>query len=277
MIPSMKVLLTTNFSLNSRKASAYAIQLFGTEGVEYVLMNSYFEPPIHHDVLVSINDLLEISSQKKLEEEKSRLVDMFPDLDIKMEIVSVYGIFAASINQIIDDHEISFAVMGIKKWYSFDDVFLRSKAAETIRKTKCPVLVVPEEAVFSELDQVTFATDFQEVEKLDAFKPFLDLAKKHQSEIAVLNVCTDTEMITEHEARVAMQLDHVFSDIMHEFHAVHNDNIVDGIRSFSKINGSKLIVLLARKRFLFSKWLHKSTTRGISQLSTKPFIVLHDY
>ena len=55
------ILLPTDFSVNAQKAVDYALSVFGTEDVNYILLNVYSEPHTSADMLVSIVDLLEIS------------------------------------------------------------------------------------------------------------------------------------------------------------------------------------------------------------------------
>lgn len=53
-----KILLPTDFSNNARNAAEYAIEMFGYNDVEYILLNTYTEIFITTDVLISIIKLL---------------------------------------------------------------------------------------------------------------------------------------------------------------------------------------------------------------------------
>ena len=61
-----KIILATDFSRNAKNAIENGIQLFGIQGVNYIIVNSFVEPKATTNVVVSMNDLLRKESIKGL-------------------------------------------------------------------------------------------------------------------------------------------------------------------------------------------------------------------
>ena len=60
-----KIILATDFSRNAKNAIEYGIQLFGIQGVNYIIVNSFVEPKATTNVVVSMNDLLNDFDQEQ--------------------------------------------------------------------------------------------------------------------------------------------------------------------------------------------------------------------
>ena len=72
-----KILLPTDFSDSARKACEYAINLFGDEPVNFVLVNSYIVPASTSEMLISISDVLRQNSIENLLTERNFLAALY--------------------------------------------------------------------------------------------------------------------------------------------------------------------------------------------------------
>lgn len=271
------VILTTNFTESSRNANRYALNLFRDENVQYVLLNSYYEPPLNHDGLVSADELLDRNSMDNLVKEKQLILKEFAGYDLNIECAAVYGVLAAAINEAVETHEADYVVIGNKPDFSLENTLLRYKTANFIRKINCSVLAVPEGMKFSPLHDITFASDMKSIKDIEILRPVVDLVRREKSKLNILYVAKDDELLVGEQAQSGLMLDSYFATIPHEFHHSSNNFIISGITRFTETTDTGLVILLARKHNFFRRLVETSKTEMMSELAKTPLLVLHEY
>ncbi|MBD3638927.1 MAG: universal stress protein [Crocinitomicaceae bacterium] len=275
--PERTIILTTNFTEGSRNACRYALQLFGDEQVNYVLMHSYFEPLADHDGLYSADQLMEQNSMKKLQDEKEKFRQEFTHLDLdEMECVSQYGVLVSAINDTISQYEADYVVIGNKADFDLESRLLGYKTANFIRKIKGPVLAVPSHLKYTPVQEVTFASDMKNIKDMHVLDPALRLVKSSDAKLHILYVSNEEEVLVGQQAEAGLFLDNYFIEVPHEFHHSNNKFIMNGISSFVESSHSDLVIVLARKHNFFERLLKHSQTQLLSELAKVPMLVLHE-
>lgn len=270
------VLLTTNFTESSRNAARFAVQLFKDQSVKYVIMHSYYEPPVAHDALYSKEDLAERNSDEKLRHEIELIQKDFPKLKLEFECVIVFGLLAASINETVKRFEADYVVIGNKSSYNLESRLLGYKAANFIRKIEAPVIAVPADIEYKEMDVITFASDMKKIKNLDVLAPALDVVKRNDAKLNIVYVSADDELLVGQQAEAGLYLDNYFAEVSHEFHHSSSHFIIAGISRFVENSKSGMVVLLARKHNFFKRLVESSKTQMMSELAKVPLLVLHE-
>jgi len=75
-----------------------------------------------------------------------------------------YGKPYETISKIIADHDAYLVIMGTLGSTGLDELFIGSNTEKVVRYAKCPVLAVPETAVFNDIKDVVYATNLDEDE-----------------------------------------------------------------------------------------------------------------
>ena len=270
------VVLATNFTEGARNSCRFAIQLFKNNAVNYILLNSYYEPPIGHDALYSTTDLLERNSEKKLENEKKLLLAEFEELKLSIKCVSVFGLLVSAINDTVEHYKADYVVIGNKPSYDLESVLLGYKTANFIRKIKCPVIAIPSNISFKDMKVVTFASDMKKIKDLNVLSPVLDIVKRQEAQLNILYVSNEDEILVGQQAEAGLYLDNYFTEIPHEFHHSSNQFIISGISRFVENSNSGLVILLARKHNFLERLRESSKTQMMSELAKTPLLVLHE-
>ena len=156
-----KIILATDFSRNAKNAIEYGIQLFGIQGVNYIIVNSFVEPKATTNVVVSMNDLLRKESIKGLKVLEHSLTEQFPS--VSLDSRSLYGSIASVIEQITLDEKVYCVVAGTKGLSALERFVMGSSALDIIKNVKLPVLLVPEGSAFHSIERVALAADYHHV------------------------------------------------------------------------------------------------------------------
>ena len=270
------ILLTTNFTKSAHNAINFAINLFGDKSVKYVIMNSYYEPPMTHDALHSVEEMTERASHEKCVAEMERIQSSFPELDLNIICESVYGLLKAAINESVEKYKVDYVVIGNKSSFDLESRLLGYKAANFIRKINCPVIAIPEDIKFSDMKEITFASDMKSINNMEVLEPALEVIKRHEAKLNILYVSKDEEVLVGQQAESGLYLDNYFAEIPHEFHHSSNPFIIAGISRFVESSNSSLVILLARKQKFFKRLIEGSKTQMMSELAKIPVLVLHE-
>jgi nucleotide-binding universal stress UspA family protein len=183
-----RILLPTDFSDNARNAMEYALNMFGANDMEYIIVNIYAEPYSNTELLVSVDEILEKDSEKGLEEDHAYLKSLFPKESFQIQLWSKYGGLPFEINRICEEEKIDYIVMGTKGASGLKKVLIGSNTADVIKTVKTPVLSIPENIKYITLSQIAFTTDYDSLNDKHALDPLVWIAKEKHSQIKIVNV-----------------------------------------------------------------------------------------
>ena len=184
-----KIILATDFSRNAKNAIEYGIQLFGIQGVNYIIVNSFVEPKATTNVVVSMNDLLRKESIKGLKVLEHSLTEQFPS--VSLDSRSLYGSIASVIEQITLDEKVYCVVAGTKGLSALERFVMGSSA-------------------FHSIERVALAADYHHMEQVQFLSPLIDIISEQDAELKIVHVHTSNETLNDDEASEDMKLHNMF-------------------------------------------------------------------
>ncbi|MBE6485963.1 MAG: universal stress protein [Methanosphaera stadtmanae] len=149
-----KILLPTDGSKNSERAIAHALTIAEFEDAEIVILNVvdsvYLTGLPEEDLITKSEMILEEESKKvtsrvesiikEIEEEKGS-----EGKDIKMTTKTIEGNAADVILKVSENEDIDLIVIASSGKHMLDRFLLGSVTEKTVRHTKVPILVIPNE------------------------------------------------------------------------------------------------------------------------------------
>ncbi len=149
-----KILLPTDGSKNSERAIAHALTIAEFEDAEIVVLNVvdsvYLTGLPEEDLITKSEMILEEESKKvtsrveeiikKLEEEKGS-----ESKEIKVSTKTIEGNAADVILKVSENEDIDLIVIASSGKHMLDRFLLGSVTEKTVRHTKVPILVIPNE------------------------------------------------------------------------------------------------------------------------------------
>lgn len=177
------------------------------------------------------------------------------------------GIIKESKKQNVD-----LIVMGSQGVSGFEEMFIGSNTEKVVRRSDVPVLVVKNEIEDFKLNDIVFASNFNEDAK-STFKKVVSFAKIFNAKIHLLKINTAQNF----EPTIASQIkiDAYIKDVEIENYTVniHNDVSVEmGILNFAKYIDSDLIALNTHGRKGLMGFFNGSISKDISNHSMRPVI-----
>lgn len=265
------ILLPTDFSSNALNAARYAVQLLGTEGNTFTVLNSYMMPRGAASTMWSIDDLLAKESREGLDAFVARMKEE-PEL-AKAELVSVseHGDLPNVVERFAEDQTPpDLVVMGTQGASGLKEVLMGSNTADVIRNGAIPVLAVPQDARYSPPKRIVLADDGGPVDK-QAIRMLVEIARWSHAEVMIVRV-TDPERTLEEPTDSAY--DTLLGAIPRSHHFIRGENVNKALNDLADQSDADMVVVLHRKRGLFEQLFHRSTATKLAMHTHIPMLVL---
>lgn len=248
------ILLPTDFSENSWNAIVYALEMHKDEPCHFFVFNSYAPHMSAPSTAVSsarasevIQEIAKKESAQGLETIMKRIKEYDTNPTHTFEIISSYDYIVSSIISAIEKYKVDMVVMGTKGASGLKEVMIGSTTANIIEKVKCPVIAVPENAVFKGLNEIAFATDFSFYYNEDNINLIKYYAKKQEATIRVVHVLTASKLSPEKE-KVREYLDGLLNGVPKHYHYLTDVSVDVGMRVFSQSREIDLLCMVNKQR-----------------------------
>ncbi len=276
------ILLPTDFSKNSWNAIQYALAFFKKSSCNFYLLHvtSISNYAGGESPIIPTSNTIEKTLLKHAKLELQKLVQKIKKLQISSNhnfiTLSSYDYFIDAVRNHISEKNIDLIVMGTKGATGLKEAIIGSNTGDLITKVKCPVLVVPEKAVYHTLKEIAFPTDYNLFYQAKILDGISDLVKAHDAVIRILHVAKKNKTLTAFQNENKDYLNDFFMDEKHSFHKVTNKKIEAGIQCFVESRDIDMIIMIAKNLNFFQQILFKPTVEEISYHTEVPFLVLHE-
>lgn len=266
------IIIPTDFSENARHAIGYAVNLFGKEDAKFILLHAYKMPSAAATTLISLDDIMEKDSINRLEEEYERICTEFYCAILNIERKALKGDLVDVLKKVQGQHKADYIVMGTKGASGVAEVLLGSVASSVIAANLLPVIIVPENTTYIDLEHIVFAGDNKVISAVETVEPLVYLAKAHRAEVKGVYIQSLEEATKEvnPQEKVPSEL----RELINEWHVVANEKVEEGISLYLDKFPTNLVVTVARKHGFFYRLFQRSVTRKLALHSEIPVMVL---
>ena len=262
------VLFPTDFSLNSIHAIRYALSLFKTKDVRYILFNAYSYPTAGTTFIDDLQSEFDMLSDLKLNRLLEQLKENYGHTDLIMELISEFGFLPNSLIPIIDKYDVDLVVMGSSGESGFNLSLFGSKAYETMKSLKCPVLTVPLQSPLDSPKHIGVATEEIMEGWESVLNPIFEIAQLNESIVHGISIKKPKEELVPaaEESSPNKKID---------YYQIENPDTLMGIKSILGEHGIDMLVLLRKERDFFQSLFHKSLSKQISSKITVPILTIN--
>ena len=269
------ILVAVDFSEASRKAMDYAAALASSFNAKMQLVHAYYIPVPIGDapgyIPLSMEEV-QLENEAMMQREIEYLSGNYT---IRADAYVRNGTATSVIKELAKELQADLLVMGMKGAGKTGGIF-GSTVVSAIRKTRIPMLVIPEDCGFSFIKRITFAADFVEKAGQKPYALLEEFINHFNAELQVLHVQKNEAVMqgTEAAGKVATEVN--FSRLKHSFHTMVDENVERGINDFIAVNPSDLLVMVAHHHNIFRRWFGTEHSRDMVYQVKIPLLVLHD-
>ncbi len=269
------IFVPTDFSDNADKALKYALEIARKANARLIVFNSYEVPYSTSGMIVSVTDVLKEDAQRSIDQTLEKIQSWgYGDVT-----VSGYIKAGGAISTVTDEAQAQNAdliVMGTKGAGGIQEVLIGSNTQGVIQNSEIPVLAIPVTAEYQDLQKITFAADYKEIDNFNTLDILKDFARLYNAEIQILNIITNAdEKAKIQDAIEALDLEEYLLDTKHSYYYQENDDVVEGITQFVEQH-SDMVAVYARKHGFLEKIFRKSVTNQLAFHSKKPLLAIKE-
>ena len=270
------VLVPTDFSIASRNACEYAASLAHSFGAKMTLVHVFAPPLVIDDIsaaslIVSHDELVE-QYQDLLE---SEIQILSKNYQVEIDTIVREGFADDMIPKMAQKRKTDVIIMGMKGKGRNNSIF-GSTAISVIRKTDSPVLLIPENSIYTSITKIGLAADLGSDSEINRYELLCEIAQKNNSLISIFNVQREGDEIRLRETIAKMKASLKFSKLKTVFSTIVDTNVILGIGRFIKENPEDVLVMIAHRHSFLERMFGKVHTKEMSYQTKIPLLVLHD-
>ncbi len=214
-------------------------------------------------------------AQRALNEQVKESLSKLPS-GIPVEVLTRIGNENQIIGEFVDSDRAQMIMLGSTGFDSFlvKDTFVK----EVVRKADCPVWIIPENSRYRTLEQIIYATDYQE-EDMDTLKRLVDLTSGFSPHIHALHITHNADF--ELKIRRAGFQKMLERETEYEKISVkalvekEGEEMIELLNGFASIVEADLIVILKENKGFFDRIFHPSSTEKLIEETDRPVLVYH--
>jgi len=271
-----KVICPTDFSTAANNAIEYAAKFAQHHRASLEIMHlqqvSALEP-----VLSGREVIRQFEDASALMEKMSRKISSTFDISCSYSVeVSSRDLEKVMRGKSAEKNILIIGTNGTDELYQY---FFGTNSYHVARKSKCPVLIVPEGAAFAIPRKIIFAWDYDQSCK-DAFLQLKDFSGSDATEITFLHVSRKKTPVSDEVFRAlkneVLSCTGESKEIKFKrIYSAHADNFAMGIDEYFKDSKADLLSITHYKRRFPAAAFHGTILKALSETATYPLLILH--
>ena len=265
------ILIPTDFSEGSLHAIRFALDAFGTEGTEFILLHSVGDVP-RQPLLPEYIDDLKRNGREELREfaDKCRALRPTERLNL-VSVVDIGSVFAA-IERVYKEREVHAVVLGARG--KGEAELWGTQTTSVVKNSTRPVIVVPTEWKAGHIAHILYADDRAYVHKQRTLIMLVELAKRHKARITLAHVRVNMDEPLS-PSEVAMHAGW-FDGVEHTTLVVPGADVTERLMGLAAGGEYDMIAVLHRDLNWFDELFHGSVAKRMALHTTVPLLVLQE-
>ncbi len=277
MSKTMKTIyLLTNFTETSTRAIQGFIRIFApklADTHQFILLNAWLKPRTGQSQMHNLDEYLQEISLQGLKREKSRISQILPDVRLRIRTQSKHGDIVAVLNMLCEIDNPDLIVMGTKGSSVIRELIAGSTTGRIIRKTKSPILVIPESVDFKQPQRIVLASEMKECSNEEDFEKLADIVRMFMAEFTILHVFKEDKPATEKFENCMRQY---LEGINYEFQYIQHHNVEEAITEFCANMNTDLLAMICHNEHLLVKLLKQSISEKMTERAELPMLLIHE-
>lgn len=272
-----KIIVPVDFSTTSINAAEFAADLAIFYGAEVFLYHAYQLPVVLHEFSYPVFDINETQAAAEHELEiikenlQARLKVKVPVSYIAQMTSLQEGL--AAINETLQPDLI---IMGLSGKNALTRLIVGSNTIKTIQEQRCPVLVIPPQAVFVPIRKLGFACDYKKIEQTTPVDLIKKLVIDFRADLHVLNVNLSGQNHNDETVKEGMILEGLLNEVKPMYTTIEAGDITEGINWFVENEKLDWLVAIPKNHPLVQKVFSRSHTKNLLYHTHVPVLCIHE-
>jgi len=262
-----KVLIPTDFSEVSKNAIVYALNLYKNTKSSFTIIHVY-QPSIdlaQHEIVDSSLGMQDVK-RDNMNNLLSSIHSLAKECNIKIESSIEVGFTIETIVKLSEDYEV--IVMGSTGSNNIINNFFGGISTGVASKSKCPVFLIPDNAVFNTLENILYAFKLKELNN-EIMENVIEFAKRYNSTLHFVRIVNSDD-----------GNDYLYElpdtkNIKFSTGIIKTNSFTKEINNYVKNKNIDLLIVATKHRKFWNKIFHKSFTKKLTISSSVPLLIYH--
>jgi nucleotide-binding universal stress UspA family protein len=271
------IVVPTDFSVQSNNALAYALSIARLAGAGIILLHAYHRPSSNTTAFRDITPILRQDAEVALQKLLKHIQQEPASEGIPIETQARKGDLVHELKKITAERKADLIVMGTKGASGLAEVLIGTNTASVIEDAACPVLAIPEGAVFRQIRQIVYATDYLATEN-ESIGELTKFAALFQASVVLVHIAGNVSGLS--------QQDHLMEDYSRKikqqiayphlsFYLEKNTDTLQGLTHTIDSLQADLAAMTTRKRNIYEKIFNPSITKKMAYHTHIPLLAFH--
>lgn len=273
------LLVLTDFSEAAMHASKYAYKLAQQYNFNRIILYHNYEvivPATDLPVTMYDNDdILYREHMQRLAELRESLSGLVND-SVNIETMTETGFLRENINSVAQKEMADIIVMGMRGKSKLEKILIGSNTVNVAEQSDFPLLIVPDQAPITPIDNILFACDLKKVTKATPADSLSRILNIFQAKLHVLNVHDDNKHSSTETPQEISRLNQMLDNYQPEYHFVSDKDVVSAIMQFARERKISLIITIPKKHGLFEQLFNRSISEKLIYHTDIPLLCLHE-
>lgn len=276
------ILVPTDFSENAWNALKYGMELYKGRPCTFHLLhvNPLISNKREKKPMLKTPQLVEEQILKKSRVQLQHLLNRIEELPKIKEHTFVthttYSFFIETIRAIIKEYQIEMVIMGTKGASGLKQISLGSNTAAVMTKVKCPLLAIPQDAIYRHPREIAFPTDYRMPYSQNVLDTLEEMVMNTKASLRVLYMSSKDIELEMEQQRNKDLLQDFFNSYELSFHHVDGNNLSTAVQYFTQSREIDMIAMVAKNLNFLQRILFKPRIEDISYHVKLPFLVMHE-
>lgn len=269
------ILVATDFSKASYNASLYGIELAKAFNANLVLFSAYQPIPVpvtEAPMVINLQDLKNLTQEQL--DDCSSMINV--GNKVHLETLCKEGTTVKSILEIAKIKKADVIIAGMKSSGRGIRRIFGSAVTELSKKTTVPMIVVPEEAKYSDLEVIALAND-SDIEP-ESDKHILDalrsIATRFHSRLYMVRIAKNEFQEAFEVLNRPFRLNNIIRTLDPQYEYLWGKDIPKALNAFIDKHKVNMLALLPHKHSLLEKFFFESTTHSMVFETKIPLLIL---
>jgi nucleotide-binding universal stress UspA family protein len=267
----MKILVPTDFSDNANHALALAKRICFYEKGSITLIFAFYAVYDFASQAELIVDNIEQDAKKILEEAVEQGISDGINIDYTIRQGTVSSVVTSTAFR----EEYDLIVMGTQGAGNFSKKYFGTNTGHVIKESQVPVLAIPENFDFSNLQKITISSELKEEDEV-YFRKLIQLTHQWNLPYEILHIEKEYDPQLEEKALSSQKIfTQHYSDLNVTFKKISSKNINDGLSTYLSSNPAALLVMFYKKKTFFEHLFNKSYTVAQAYHLMNPLLIIY--
>jgi nucleotide-binding universal stress UspA family protein len=267
-----KMLFPTDFTTHSIDALKEALALNKHLKFEITIFHAFSRP---YSETKDYDHSLQLGKQERIISDKfEKLEHSISELkNHKYRFKKRLGYSVDAILEQISEDKPDLIIMNTKGAVGLGELW-GTKTAKIIKSVDIPVIVLPTNTTFFNLNKIALACDYSEDTKLEKIEFLIKLAELNDLEIDIVTLNRQEKTMTREELanrdKVLQMMEHLKPKLAFS----HHDDVKRGLIDYCQQNKVEMVSILPKSYNFIERAFHDSLTMSMAFHSPIPFLVL---